>query len=62
MTGPDRLPPIPPEQWTEDQRRYAQEIIDGPRKGLISPFIPSSDLISPHNPSESWLNILLLQI
>lgn len=40
MTGPDRLPPIPPQQWTDDQRRYAQEIIDGPRKGLISPFVP----------------------
>ena len=36
----DRLPPIPAEQWTEDQRRYAQVIIDGPRGGLISPFIP----------------------
>ncbi|MGZ5180657.1 MAG: carboxymuconolactone decarboxylase family protein [Ramlibacter sp.] len=37
---PDRLPPIPPEQWTAEQRRYAQEIIDGPRGALISPFVP----------------------
>ena len=36
----DRLPPIPPAQWTEDQRKYAQVIIDGPRGGLISPFVP----------------------
>ena len=37
---PDRLPPIPKEQWTDLQRRYAQEIIDGPRGALISPFVP----------------------
>lgn len=36
----DRLPPIPPEQWDEEQRLYAQEIIDGPRGALITPFIP----------------------
>ena len=37
---PDRMPPIPPEQWTAEQRRHAQEIIDGPRGALISPFVP----------------------
>jgi 4-carboxymuconolactone decarboxylase len=37
---PDRLPPIPAAQWTDLQRQYAQEIIDGPRGALISPFIP----------------------
>lgn len=37
---PDRLPPIPEKRWTEPQRRYAQEIIDGPRGALISPFVP----------------------
>ncbi|MGH8788476.1 MAG: carboxymuconolactone decarboxylase family protein [Cupriavidus necator] len=31
---------MPREQWSEEQRRYAQEIIDGPRGGLISPFVP----------------------
>ncbi len=36
----DRLPPIPAEAWTEEQRLYAQEIIDGPRGALISPFVP----------------------
>lgn len=37
---PDRLPPIPADQWTQQQRQYAQEIIDGPRGALISPFVP----------------------
>lgn len=36
----DRLPPIPESQWTEEQRRHAQPIIDGPRGALISPFVP----------------------
>jgi 4-carboxymuconolactone decarboxylase len=36
----DRLPPIPAAQWTAQQRTEAQAIIDGPRGGLISPFIP----------------------
>lgn len=34
------MPPIPPAQWTEAQRREAQPIIDGPRGALIAPFIP----------------------
>lgn len=37
---PDRLPPLPESTWTAEQRRYAQEIIDGPRGALISPFVP----------------------
>lgn len=36
----DRLPPIPPEQWSPEQRQHAEEIINGPRGGLISPFVP----------------------
>ncbi len=36
----DRLPPLPPAQWNEAQQRYAQEIIEGPRGALISPFVP----------------------
>lgn len=36
----DRLPPLPPAQWNEAQRRYAQEIIEGPRGALLSPFVP----------------------
>jgi 4-carboxymuconolactone decarboxylase len=37
---PDRLPPIPQAQWTPEQKKYAQAIIDGPRGGLVSPFVP----------------------
>jgi 4-carboxymuconolactone decarboxylase len=36
----DRLPPIPPGDWSADQRKYAREIIDGPRGALITPFVP----------------------
>jgi 4-carboxymuconolactone decarboxylase len=36
----DRLPPLPTEHWTEDQRRHAAEIIGGPRGALVSPFVP----------------------
>jgi len=36
----DRLPPIAPTQWTPVQRDCAQEIIDGPRRALVEPFIP----------------------
>ena len=36
----DRLPPIPPERWTPQQRSEAQAIIDGPRGALIAPFVP----------------------
>ena len=38
--GPDRLPPFPPERWTDEQRAQAQEIVDGPRGALVAPFIP----------------------
>ena len=40
MNPTDRLPPIEPSRWTDPQRRCAQEIIDGPRRSLISPFVP----------------------
>jgi len=36
----DRLPPIPKKQWSAEQWRYAQEIINGPRGALIAPFVP----------------------
>jgi 4-carboxymuconolactone decarboxylase len=36
----DRMPPIPPEKWTEAQRKSAEEITSGPRKDLVGPFIP----------------------
>ena len=38
--GPDRLPPIPPAQWTEAQRIEAEAMISGPRGAVLAPFIP----------------------
>jgi 4-carboxymuconolactone decarboxylase len=40
MMNPDRLPPVPENQWNDMQRQYAREIIEGPRGALISPFVP----------------------
>jgi 4-carboxymuconolactone decarboxylase len=40
VTGRDRLPPIPPERWSPQQRELAEEIIKGPRGALLSPFVP----------------------
>jgi len=37
---PDRMPPIPPEKWSEAQKKAAEEITSGPRKELVGPFIP----------------------
>src|SRR3977135_113216 len=36
----DRLPSLPPEQWSAAQRDEADAIIRGPRGALISPFVP----------------------
>lgn len=36
----DRLPPLPPEAWTPQQRREVEEVVRGPRGALISPFVP----------------------
>lgn len=36
----DRLPPLPPERWSDAQRREADEVIRGPRGALVSPFVP----------------------
>lgn len=36
----DRLPTLPEIQWNQAQKTAAQEVIAGPRKGLIAPFIP----------------------
>lgn len=38
--GPDRLPPIAPEQWSAAQRREAEAMIAGPRGAVLAPFIP----------------------
>jgi len=36
----DRMPPLPPEQMTEDQKKAAAELTAGPRGGVKGPFIP----------------------
>jgi 4-carboxymuconolactone decarboxylase len=36
----DRMPPIPAEKWTDAQKKAAEEIVSGPRKSLVGPFIP----------------------
>jgi 4-carboxymuconolactone decarboxylase len=36
----DRLPPLQLEQMNEAQRKAAEELIAGPRKGVKGPFIP----------------------
>jgi 4-carboxymuconolactone decarboxylase len=38
--GPDRLPPIAPEHWTDAQRREAEAMIAGPRGAVVAPFVP----------------------
>jgi 4-carboxymuconolactone decarboxylase len=38
--GPDRLPPIAPEQWNAAQRDVAQAMIAGPRGAVLAPFVP----------------------
>ncbi len=36
----DRLPPIAPDAWSDEQRALAEEIIRGPRGALLPPFVP----------------------
>jgi len=36
----DRLPPLPPSEWSAAQNACAQEMINGPRKAVVEPFIP----------------------
>ena len=36
----DRLPPLPPDAWTDAQRRAVVAIVSGPRGGLYGPFVP----------------------
>ena len=40
MSDGDRLPPLPPAAWTQEQRLHPQPIIDGPRGALLGPFVP----------------------
>lgn len=36
----DRLPPLPSEQWSAEQRAAADEVVRGPRGRLLAPFVP----------------------
>jgi 4-carboxymuconolactone decarboxylase len=36
----DRLPPIPPDELTPEQRRAAEALTRGPRGALFGPFVP----------------------
>jgi 4-carboxymuconolactone decarboxylase len=36
----DRMPPIPADKMTDAQNKAAAEILSGPRKALVGPFIP----------------------
>ena len=38
MTDNNRLPPLSQEQWSEEQRVLAEEVIKGPRGALLPPF------------------------
>ena len=40
MNTADRLPALDPTTWTAAQRVCAEEIMQGPRRALISPFVP----------------------
>jgi 4-carboxymuconolactone decarboxylase len=40
MSGGERLPPLDPDALTEAQRRAADELVAGPRGGVIGPFVP----------------------
>jgi 4-carboxymuconolactone decarboxylase len=36
----DRMPPLPADKMTDAQRKAAEEMIAGPRKGVKGPFVP----------------------
>src|SRR6266852_5447063 len=36
----DRMPPIPADKMTDAQNKAAAEILSGPRKAVVGPFIP----------------------
>ncbi|MBS0877419.1 MULTISPECIES: carboxymuconolactone decarboxylase family protein [unclassified Tatumella] len=38
MTITNRLPPLAPEDWSDEQRTLAEEVIQGPRGALLPPF------------------------
>ena len=49
MSAVNRLPALSPDQWSEQQRQLAEEVIRGPRGALLPPFqamIRSPELMS----------------
>ena len=40
MPKPTRMPPIPDADLSEEQRKAVADIVSGPRKSLVGPFIP----------------------
>src|SRR5512136_1028687 len=40
VSAQDRMPAIPLEKMTDLQKKYAEEIIKGPRGALYGPFVP----------------------
>lgn len=40
QAGPDRMPPIPADKMTEDQKKVVAALVAGPRGELVGPFIP----------------------
>lgn len=40
MPGPERMPALSADAMDDAQRAAAQELINGPRKGVFGPFIP----------------------
>ena len=40
MTDPDRMPPIPAERLTPQQKAVSDELVSGPRGALAGPFVP----------------------
>ncbi len=40
MPGPERMPPLAPEQMDAAQKAAADALIAGPRKAVLGPFIP----------------------
>jgi len=41
VSGPDRMPPIPPDRLTPAQQAAAEEIASGRRGGVYGPFVPA---------------------
>lgn len=39
-TTQDRMPPIPVDKMTDEQKKAAQELLSGPRKAVDGPFVP----------------------